>query len=66
LVAKIEKLNVCHASTSSIEHVSICNRCIYVDAIDDHLALIENQNDYIAKIDAKIAEYALKMICFCL
>jgi hypothetical protein len=66
LVAKIEKLNVCHASTSSIEHVSICNRCIYVDAIDDHLALIKNQNDYIAKLDVKIVEYALKMNFFLL
>jgi hypothetical protein len=60
LIARIEELNAYHASTSSIEHVSICTRCRYVDAIDDHLALIKNQNDHIAKLDAKLAEYELE------
>jgi hypothetical protein len=27
LNSKIDKFNICHASTSSIEHVSICTRC---------------------------------------
>jgi hypothetical protein len=58
LIAKIKKFNVCHASTSSIEHVTICTRCrdIDVDAIDGDLALIKNQNDHMAKLDAKIVE----------
>jgi hypothetical protein len=50
LHAKIDELNVCKPSTSTIDHVSICTRCrdIDVDAIHDHLALIKQQNDYIA------------------
>jgi hypothetical protein len=41
LIAKIEELNVCKASTSTIEHVTICTRCrdINVDAMNDHLAI---------------------------
>jgi hypothetical protein len=31
LNAKIVKLNECHASSSSVEHVSACNRCKDVD-----------------------------------
>jgi hypothetical protein len=48
LLAKIENLNAYHASTFSVKYDSICTRCrdIDVDAIDDHLALI-NQNDHI-------------------
>jgi hypothetical protein len=62
LIAKIEKLNACPVSTSTVEHVTICTRCrdIDVDAIYDHLALIKNQNDHIAKLDAKIAEHELE------
>jgi hypothetical protein len=43
LHAKIDELNVCKPSTSTIKHVTICNRCrdINVDAIHDHLALIK-------------------------
>jgi chromosome segregation ATPase len=42
LNAKIEELNVCKPSTSTVEHVSICTRCrdINVEAIDDHLTII--------------------------
>jgi hypothetical protein len=42
LNAKIEKLNECKPSTSTIEHVTICTRCrdVNVEAIDDHLAMI--------------------------
>jgi chromosome segregation ATPase len=37
LKSKIEELNTCKSSTSTVEHVSICTRCRYinVDAIDD-------------------------------
>jgi hypothetical protein len=43
LNAKIEKLSICKASTSTVENVTICTRCkdINVDAIDDHLAIIK-------------------------
>jgi hypothetical protein len=59
LNAKIEELNVCKPSTSTIEHVTIRTRCrdVNVEAIDDHLAMIKEQNDQIAKLNAKIAEH---------
>jgi hypothetical protein len=55
-------LNVCKLSTSTIEHVSICTRCrdINVEAIDDHIAMIKEQNDHIAKLNAKIAKHELE------
>jgi hypothetical protein len=45
-----------------LEHVSICTRCrdINVEAIDDHIAMIKEQNDHIAKLNAKIAEHELE------
>jgi hypothetical protein len=41
--AKIEELNVCKVPTSTIEHVTICTRCRYVnvDAMNDHLDMIK-------------------------
>jgi hypothetical protein len=62
LHAKIEELNVCKPSTSTVEHVSICTRCrdINVEAIDDHLAIIKQQNYHIAKLTAKINEHELE------
>jgi hypothetical protein len=62
LNAKIEELNVCKPSTSIVEHVSICTRCrdIDVEAINDQLAMIKNQNDHIAKLTTKIAEHELE------
>jgi hypothetical protein len=62
LHAKIVELNDCKPSTSSIDHVSICTRCrdINIDAIHDHLAMIKQQNDHIAKLDAKIVEHELE------
>jgi hypothetical protein len=62
LNAKIEELNVCNASASTVEHVTICTRCrdVNVDAIDDHLAMIKEQNDHIAKLNAKITEHDLE------
>jgi hypothetical protein len=62
LKSKIDELNVCKPSTSSFDHVTICTRCrdINVDAIYDHIAMIKQQNDHIAKLDAKIAEHELE------
>jgi hypothetical protein len=62
LVAKIEELNVCKPSTSTIERVTICTRCrdVDIDAMNDHLAMIKKQNDHIAKLNAKIAEHELE------
>jgi hypothetical protein len=61
LNAKIDELNVCKPSTSTVEHVTICTRCrdVNVEAIDDHLAMIKKQNDHIATLNAKIAEHEL-------
>jgi serine phosphatase RsbU (regulator of sigma subunit) len=44
LTAKIEELNVCKPSTSTIEHATICTRCrdVDVEAIDDHLTMIKD------------------------
>jgi hypothetical protein len=46
-------------STSTIEHVTICTRCrdVNVEAIDDHLAMIKQQNYHIATLNTKIAEH---------
>jgi hypothetical protein len=62
LHAKIEELNVYKPSTSTVDHVSICTRCrdVNVDAINDHLAIIKQQNDHIAKLTAKINEHELE------
>jgi hypothetical protein len=62
LHAKIVELNSCKPSTSTIEHVTICTRCRYinVDAIHDHLALIKKQNDHISQLNAKINEHDLE------
>jgi uncharacterized protein YdcH (DUF465 family) len=55
LHAKIVELNTCKTSTSTIEHVTICTKCrdINIDTIHDHIAMIKQQNDHIAKLDAK-------------
>jgi hypothetical protein len=62
LHAKIDELNVCKPSTSSVDHVTICTRCknINVDAIHDHLALIKQKNDHIAQLSARINEHDLE------
>jgi hypothetical protein len=59
LIAKIEELNACNISTSAVEHVTICTRCrdVNIDAMNDHLAMIKEQNDHIAKLNAKIVEH---------
>jgi chromosome segregation ATPase len=62
LHAKIEELNVCKPSTSIVDHVHICTRCrdVNVDAINDHLTLIKQQNDHIAQLTAKINEHEIE------
>jgi hypothetical protein len=62
LYAKIEELNVCKPSTSTVDHVSICTRCrdVNVDTINNHLALIKQQNDHIAQLTAKINEHEIE------
>jgi hypothetical protein len=62
LIAKIEEFNVCKPSTSAVEHITICTRCrdVNIEAIDDHLAMIKEQNDHIAKLNAKFAEHELE------
>jgi hypothetical protein len=62
LNAKIEELNVCKPSTSTVEYVTICTRCrdVNVEVIDEHLAMIKEQNDHMAKLNAKIAEHELE------
>jgi DNA repair exonuclease SbcCD ATPase subunit len=62
LHAKIDELNACKPSTSTVSHVSICTRCrdVNVNAIHDHIAMIKQQNDHIAKLDAKIVEHELE------
>jgi hypothetical protein len=63
LNAKINELNICKASTSTVENVTICTRCkdINVEAIDDRIAMIKQQNDHIATLNAKIAEHELEI-----
>jgi hypothetical protein len=63
LKSKIDELNVCKPSTSTIDHVTICTRCRYIniDAIHDHLSLIKQQNDHIAQLTAKINEHEIEM-----
>jgi uncharacterized phage infection (PIP) family protein YhgE len=60
LNAKIEDLKSCKPSI--VDHVFICTRCrdINVDAINDHLALIKQQNDHIAQLTAKINEHEIE------
>jgi flagellin-like hook-associated protein FlgL len=62
LKSKIDELNACKPSTSTIDHVSICTRCrdVNVDAINNHLALIKQQNDHIAQLTAKINEHEIE------
>jgi hypothetical protein len=62
LHAKVVELKSCKPSTSTVEHTTICTRCrdVHINAIHDHMALIKQQNDHIAKLDAKIAEHDLE------
>jgi hypothetical protein len=62
LHAKIVELKSCKPSTSTVEHVTICTRCrdVNIDAIHDQMALIKQQNDHIAQLNAKINEHDLE------
>jgi hypothetical protein len=62
LNAKIDELNTCKPSTSTVEHVAICTRCrnVNVEAMDDHIAMIKKQNGHIAQLNAKIVEHELE------
>jgi hypothetical protein len=62
LIVKIEELNACHVPTSTIEHATICVGCrdVDVNVLNDHLAMIKEQNDHIAKLNAKIVEHELE------
>jgi hypothetical protein len=50
------------SSTSNVEHVIIFTRCrdVNIDAMNDHLTMIKEQNDHIAKLNAKIADNELE------
>jgi hypothetical protein len=62
LIAKIEELKICHVPASTVEHVTICTRCkdVDVNAMNDQIALIKEQNYHIAKLNAKIVEHELE------
>jgi hypothetical protein len=62
LIAKIEELNASNVSTSNVEHVTICTRCrdVNIDAINDHIIIIKEQNNHITKLNAKIAEHEIE------
>jgi hypothetical protein len=62
LIAMIEELNASKPSTSTIEHATICTGCknVNIDGMNDHLAMIKEQNDHIAKLNAKIVEHKLE------
>jgi hypothetical protein len=54
LNVRVEKLN---DTSSSLEHVSICNRCkvfFYVDACNKHISTIAKLNDDIANLHAQL------------
>jgi hypothetical protein len=62
LIDKIVELNACKPSTSTVEHITICTRCrdVNINVMNDHLAMIKEQNDHIAKLNAKIDEHELE------
>jgi hypothetical protein len=55
-------LNACKPSTSAVDHVTICTRCrdVNIEAMNDHLVMIKQQNDHIAKLAAKLVEHELE------
>jgi hypothetical protein len=62
LQSKIDELNISKPSTSTVDHVTIYTRCrdVNIDAINDHLALIKQQNDHIAQLTTKINEHEIE------
>jgi hypothetical protein len=63
LNAKIEELKSYKPYTSTVEHIAICNRCrdVNIEVIQDHLALIKQQNNHIVQLTAKLMSMKLKM-----
>jgi hypothetical protein len=53
---KLEKVN---ATSSSVEHVVICNRCkdFDIDACEEHLTSITKLNDEVASLNAQLKTY---------
>jgi 6-phosphogluconolactonase (cycloisomerase 2 family) len=49
-------------STSTVENVTICTICrdVNIEVIDDHLAMIKQQNDHITNLNAKNDEHELE------
>jgi chromosome segregation ATPase len=62
LNAKIKELNVSKVSTSIVVHVTVCTRCrnVNIEAMDDHVVVIKQQNNHIAKLTTKITEHELE------
>jgi hypothetical protein len=55
-------LNASNVSTYTVEHVTICTKCtdVNVDATNDHIAMIKEQNDHLSKLNVKIIEHELE------
>jgi hypothetical protein len=55
-------LNVCNIPASTFEHFTICTKCrdVNIDVMNDQIAIIKEQNDHIAKLNAKIVEHDLE------
>jgi hypothetical protein len=53
LNAKLEKVNI---TSSSVEHVSVCNRCNYfdIDACNTHASIIIKLNNDVANLNAQL------------
>jgi hypothetical protein len=53
LNAKLEKVNI---TSSSVEHVSICNRCkdFDIDACNAHASTIHKLNNDVANLNAQL------------
>jgi hypothetical protein len=51
-----KKLDECHVASSSLSHVSICNRCkdFDIDAYVDHTSTIAKLNDEIARLSIQL------------
>jgi hypothetical protein len=63
-----KKLDECYVASSSLSHVSICNRCkdFGIDACVDHTSTIAKLNDVIDRLNIKLktGKYEVEMIKF--
>jgi undecaprenyl pyrophosphate synthase len=55
-----KELSICNDSISCLRDENASLNAINVEAIGDHLAIIKEQNDHIAKLNTKIAEHELE------